>query len=90
MVYTRKYVFIVLLIATACVSSASRQLDFSNQYAVGDTYMQVRLHGMLEIFNETVDGILLSELSGLAWDEDEEILYAVSDKGNLFHLRPVI
>lgn len=86
----RKYVFIILLMAAACVSSASRQLSFSTQYDVGDTYMHVRLHGMLEIPAETVDDILLSELSGLAWDEDENILYAVSDKGTLFHLQPII
>lgn len=30
----------------------------------------------------------LSQLSGLAWDDDDGILYAISDKGWLFHLRP--
>ncbi len=30
----------------------------------------------------------LSQLSGLAWDDDDGILYAVSDKSWLFHLRP--
>lgn len=29
----------------------------------------------------------ISELSGLAWDEDERLLYAVSDKGKIFHFR---
>ena len=28
-------------------------------------------------------------MSGLAWDEDENILYALSDNGHLLHLRPV-
>jgi hypothetical protein len=51
-----------------------------------------RLHGlgMLELPDITVDGLRLSQLSGLAWDDDDGILYAVSDKGVLFHLRPVI
>jgi len=31
----------------------------------------------------------VSELSGLAWCEDENILYALSDNGYLLHLRPV-
>lgn len=37
-----------------------------------------------------IDGLKISELSGLAWDEDEQLLYAVSDKGRLFHLRLVL
>src|SRR3989344_4032244 len=51
-----------------------------------------RLHGlgMLELPDITVDGLRFSQLSGLAWDDDDGILYAISDKGALFHLRPVI
>lgn len=33
------------------------------------------------------DGISISELSGLAWDADEQLLYAVSDQGYVFHFR---
>lgn len=35
----------------------------------------------------SVNGIRISELSGLAWDQDEQLLYAIADKGNLFHFR---
>lgn len=35
----------------------------------------------------SVNGVQISELSGLAWDEDEQLLYAVSDKGYVFHFR---
>lgn len=34
-----------------------------------------------------VNGIPVYELSGLAWDADEQLLYAVSDKGYVFHFR---
>jgi len=34
-----------------------------------------------------VNGIRMSELSGLAWDADEKLLYAVSDPGYVFHFR---
>lgn len=34
-----------------------------------------------------IDGIAINELSGLAWDADEQLLYAVSDKGHVFHFR---
>lgn len=33
---------------------------------------------------------VITELSGIAWDHDEEILYAVSDEGMLYHLNLVI
>jgi len=50
--------------------------------------MHVRPMGMLRLSNTPVDGLPANELSGLAWDEDEQLLYAVSDKGHLVHLRP--
>jgi hypothetical protein len=34
-----------------------------------------------------VRDIRINELSGLAWDEDERLLYAVSDRGKVFHFR---
>jgi len=34
-----------------------------------------------------IDGMRLAELSGLAWDQDEQLLYAVSDQGIVFHFR---
>lgn len=33
----------------------------------------------------TLNGVTISELSGLAWDQDEQLLYAISDKGAVFH-----
>ncbi|WP_020559911.1 esterase-like activity of phytase family protein [Thiofilum flexile] len=34
-----------------------------------------------------VDGLKVNELSDLAWDEDEQLLYAVSDRGMLFQFK---
>ncbi len=35
-------------------------------------------------------GLKVTELSGLSWDTDEKILYAVGDEGRLYHLNLVI
>ncbi len=35
----------------------------------------------------TIDGLEITELSGLAWDEDEQLLYAISDKGRIYHFK---
>lgn len=49
----------------------------------------VRILGALEIPKGTaVDGVEVMGLSALAWDADEETLYALSDRGRLFHFRP--
>jgi hypothetical protein len=49
---------------------------------------RLRPLGMLDLPDTKVNGLRLSQLSGLAWDEDDGVLYAISDKGALFHLRP--
>ncbi len=75
----------------ACAGSSVQAVavPLSQRVAVGDRYMGIRLLGVLRLPQVTVNGLPLRELSGLAWDEDAGLLYAVSDKGMLFHLRPV-
>lgn len=48
---------------------------------------QLHIRSNLVVSSMEVDGVRLTELSGLAWDADEQLLYAVSDKGSVFHLR---
>jgi len=57
--------------------------------AVGDRIGNIRFLGMLELPAATLQGLRFSQISDLAWDDDAELLYAISDKGVLFHLRPV-
>ena len=38
----------------------------------------------LRVLGATIDGERIAELSGLAWDADEQRLYAISDRGVLF------
>ncbi len=64
------------------------RVPLSARYGVGDRYMEVRLIGTVRLDRRDIDGVDLSELSGLAWDADEGLFYAVSDEGGLFHLRP--
>ena len=48
----------------------------------------IKIQGSLNIREQEYFGEFLSELSGIAWDEDESMLYAVSDEGVLFHIKP--
>jgi len=50
---------------------------------------KISILSIFKLTNISINGFKASELSGLAWDDDENILYALSDKGYLLHLRPV-
>ena len=44
-------------------------------------------HTRFSIPATRMNGIRIDEISGLAWDEDEQVLYAVSDNGSVIHFR---
>jgi hypothetical protein len=67
----------------------TRQVALSQNMKPGDRAGRLRFLGMLELPVVTRDSRQLSQLSGLAWDDDDGILYALSDKGSLFHLQPL-
>jgi hypothetical protein len=50
---------------------------------------KLRLRGVLVLPARSVNKVRFSGLSGLAWDEDDNLLYALADHGVLFHLRPI-
>jgi len=53
----------------------------------GDELIQVL--AVAELSNITINGSKVSELSDLAWDSDEKLLYALSDNGYLLSFKPV-
>ncbi|MGH8542854.1 MAG: esterase-like activity of phytase family protein [Gammaproteobacteria bacterium] len=79
-----------LLIGTARGVEIGRPIEISKHFRSGGVFMNVRLLGLIEISHEKINDLACRELSGLAWDQDAEILYAVSDSGYLVHLRPQI
>lgn len=64
------------------------QVAISQNIKVGDRIGRIRFLGMLQLPDITRNGLHMSQLSGLAWDDDDGVLYAISDKGGLFHLKP--
>lgn len=72
------------LAASPPISLVSRSLP------VGlGTLDQIRILEHLELAAPELNGLRFVELSDLAWDDDDQVLYAVSNKGALFWLRPV-
>ncbi len=80
--------WILVAIATTSAFAATR-VNLSVEHAVGERYMDMRLLGTVEIPDDHIGSIRVDEMSGLAWDEDEQLLYALSNRGKLFHLKPV-
>lgn len=75
---------------TAC---AAREFDampisLADSVGPGDAFEGIRFLGALRLTRAKIDGLRLCGLSGLAWDEQAGLLYAISDIGGLFHLRP--
>ena len=85
---------LAMLLATVSATTAAEGLEVSRPYrlspnvAPGERHMGIRLLGSVELVATSMDGLVLGGLSGLAWDADEARLYALSDAGALFHLRP--
>lgn len=80
----------VLLMSLLCATNvhAAHPFKLSVNHQPGETYQGIRLLGTLDISEDTFHGANLNELSGLGWDEDEQLLYAISDKGFLVHIKP--
>ena len=56
-------------------------------FALAACAAQAQVYDQVVIAAQPIDGLVPSELSGLAWDADEQLLYAVSDRGQLFHFK---
>ncbi|MCB1921804.1 MAG: esterase-like activity of phytase family protein [Candidatus Competibacteraceae bacterium] len=83
-------ILMVGLNASTCATQEFKAtpIPLADQVSVGDVYAGIRLLGALRLANTEINDQRLCGLSGLAWDEDASILYALSDFGTLFHLRP--
>ena len=87
-------VLLIILLAMQCTqlvasdSSSAIPVPLSDNYKVGDQFMGIKLLGTLRLPTKTTFGARLGGISALAWDEDADLLYALSDQGKLFHLRP--
>jgi hypothetical protein len=77
-----------ILAAVAYGGEIGQAFEISPIFKPGGAFMGVRLLGALRLVSDPSHGPAVHELSGLAWDQDEQVLYAVSDQGYLAHLYP--
>jgi hypothetical protein len=92
-----RYFLLALLAATPVAGRAqdsfpsleAKAVDLCEPPAECARIGKLRPLGVLQLPARSVNGARLSGLSGLAWDEDDNVLYALTDHGVLFHLRPI-
>lgn len=81
----------LLIVPITLLSACSSFIANANNYpiapqGIGSQFMQIDILNSFLIKSKKVNSLPIVELSDLAWDEDEQLLYAVSDEGMLYHL----
>lgn len=80
---------LLLILVPGCLLAGEPEpvgtaIKISDQVDSGDRFMAIELLGSLSLRGNPA----LAELSGLAWDEDEQLLLAISDQGRVLTLDP--
>lgn len=89
------FVLLAVLFAASQADDAfptlnAKDFDLCPQASSCERIAGIRVLGALQLPTRLLDnGIRFGGLSGLAWDEDNQRLYAISDRGVMFGLRPV-
>ena len=91
-----RYLLLALLVAVTATGWAqdsypslqAKTVDLCESPPACERIGMLRLLGALELPSRTVNGVRFSGLSALAWNEDDSLLYALTDHGVLLHLRP--
>jgi hypothetical protein len=75
---------IILIFSWPVYSAETWQL--SEKIKDGDAYQNIILSGAVKIKPSSDENKKAREMSGIAWDNDEEILYGISDDGYIVHM----
>lgn len=83
--------FTSLIYANSIIAgqSISHYLDLSAKQLQFYEQSNIKILGALQIDRHTYNENQLGEFSGLAWDNDQNLLYALSDRGYLIDLLPI-
>lgn len=74
----------------SCVAYAAEPWEFSEKFKNGDIFENIVLAGALKINPGNDTDKKAREISGIAWDNDEQILYGISDDGYIVHMRLIL
>ena len=81
---------LILLSLIACSSTQANSESDTIPYDIAPkdfNHKSINILDSLALKNVSVNSLPVVELSGLAFDKDENILYAISDEGILYHIK---
>ncbi|MEA3303020.1 MAG: esterase-like activity of phytase family protein [Pseudomonadota bacterium] len=79
---------LLLLLLMLAPPSQAEIISSETLIYVGKETPEIKPSGVVKLSAKSADGVHITGISALAWDEDEGLLYAVTDKGLLHHLQP--
>ena len=79
---------LLIFLPSMATAADSVPVELHESHHAGSTFMGIRLLGTVVLKQDRVDGVPIGDLSALAWDEDRGLLYAASNHGYLYHLKP--
>ncbi len=83
------FLLLILPLTLNATESIAYSLKLTQQQLSNYKNRNITLNGILKLYGETEANQPLMEFSGLAWGQDDSILYALSDRGYIVHLEPV-
>ena len=82
-------VWLLILLLWVMPLALAENISSETTIYVGGEKPALRPLGAVRLKTNSETGVHLTGISALAWDQDEELLYGVTDKGLLHHLRPL-
>ncbi len=79
---------LLMLLLLAPFAQAEKISSTATIYFGGET-PEIKPLGAVRLKTRSAEGVHITGISALAWDQDEELLYAVTDHGVMHHLRPL-
>jgi hypothetical protein len=79
---------LLILLLSVMPFSQAENISTPTRIQYGEKTPEIKPLGVVKLNTKSADGVRITGISALAWDQDEELLYGVTDKGNVHHLRP--
>ena len=80
---------LLILLLSVMPLTQAENISTPAKILYGEETPGIRPLGVVKLNTKGADGEHITGISALAWDQDEELLYGVTDKGRVHHLRPI-
>ena len=84
----KRAIGLLILLLSVMPLVQAENISTPTRIQYGEETPGIRPLGVIKLNTKGADGVRITGISALAWDQDEELLYGVTDKGRVHHLRP--